>query len=101
MGGNGGLMEGPETTYLTASPWVTLTYLFPDEEVGKLGVFAVVFACHRCGATQVVSAPPPLPFDEAVRVYGKEGEGTHRAVRDFFEAAHQHERAELDREATG
>lgn len=80
----------PVTYILTETPWVRLTYLFPDDEVDRLGLGKVVLSCVICGSAWTVEYTTPLPRGEAEQAYGTHGDLVARSIRDQFQNRHRH-----------
>ncbi len=66
----------PHRTVSTEVPWVSLTYLFSDQEAALFGS-VVTLACHRCGSTLTSSCPDDLMDEDH-----------YSQVRKSFENAH-------------
>ncbi|KKN06479.1 hypothetical protein LCGC14_1076960, partial [marine sediment metagenome] len=75
----------PVTTILIDSPWIRMTYLFPDEATERLGFGTVVLSCFKCGSAQLVSYQTPVPLAQTEQVYGDHGDPIARNVRDLYE----------------
>jgi hypothetical protein len=72
------------TTFLTATPWVHLHYMFDDDEVDRQGFAVTELMCHRCStAVQVLWSLPPADTDA--------GDGSPRLkrIRSDFQEAHR------------